>query len=269
MSITDYISPDMRARIKAHDAPVLLGNPVLPALCPACGGLGEMRYLFLSGDNTSGQQTWHAGRWWRYDDVREPCPVCGVLADRQAIYRSLAGLEPGDWELDPSAYINDTAKRPAIEAALEILSRVPRPYGLLAIHGAPGVGKSCLARAVVAKSVRAGVHARYATAGRYLAELRSCYNGQGDERLVMSEYEFVPLLVLDECDRASDTGWARERLFALLDARYRARMYRATILITNTLPGQFGPEWAYLESRLNHGRRTIMGGRDLRKEKTR
>lgn len=256
------VSDAMMARIRAHPYPVLLGTPSPQAgQCPSCGGLDEMRYLFLR-PRDGHPTTWYQGAWWSYSDEREPCALCGPQ-QRETLW-SLSGVGRPDLDIDPARYMDEPGKSDAVRAVLAMLALIPSPHGLVYLSGPPGVGKTALGRALVARCVLAGVHARYTTAGDYLAALRSTYSAGGDESAVRAAWSAPQALVMDELDRASGTDWAREQLFALLDARYRTRHTRATIIVSNTLPTQLGREWDYLASRLQEGRRIIMGGRDLR-----
>jgi DNA replication protein DnaC len=257
---------ELYVQIKPHGAPVLLGNPAGNRLCLNCGGLREMRLLFLKPYEGKGPNTWHEGKWHGYDERRAPCPVCADSTERVAALRSASNLMPDEFNIDPAYCKRYAEKAGAVQAALELLAMTPYPRGWLSIHGSYGVGKTMLCKGLVAKFCAAGVAAHYTTAAKILSALRATYDDHNTEaeRDVMARYQTVRVLVVDEVDRASETAWAREKLFSVLDDRYTSRQTLLTLICTNSAPGKMNPEWQYLESRMRDGMRVVMGGADLR-----
>lgn len=259
--------------LKAHPAPVLLGNPRGNYLCRNCAGFndGELRLMFLKAWDGRGVNTWHDGKWWGYDERRVPCPICNTDNTALIAYlKNRSGLEDAHFAIDPARYRQDEEKADAVNAVLKILAQTPTPKGWLTLHGGYGVGKTFLLRGLVAKSVLAGVYACYTSSALMLADIKRTYNPElkgVTESDVITRYEGARVLCIDEFDRVHQTEWAMQKMFEILDARYQARHKFATVLATNLAPDEFSGEWKYLASRMRDGMRVVMGGRDLRGER--
>jgi len=255
------------------------------AICHLCGDMGvvwETRIVagpFRSPRNLQRVSTWldddtapDGEGWYEVEHSEMPCPACSAGADETNRYvqrlREQCGLLDEemkyrlDWYSD-KPYLR-RGKEEALQAVGEMMTQLPRTKGMLFIYGPPGVGKSGAAKALIAAalSVRPPVPARYTTMTAYLSAVRDSYNGGRDPRPAVRN---APLLVVDEVDRMSDTSWAREQVFDLLDWRHRNRHRFATVLISNATPDELKARGlAYLTSRLMQGVVVEMGGVDLR-----
>lgn len=110
------------------------------------------------------------------------------------------------------------------------------PRGWLVLSGPYGSGKSHLAYATAGAFLRAG-HAVYiSTVPDLLEALRRGFNGQGEDSY---ERRFdtvcrAELLVLDDLGAQSQTEWAAEKLYQIIDFRYRLRL--PLMVTTNVNP---------------------------------
>jgi len=254
------------------------------AVCHLCGDAGviwETRIVagpFRSAPGTYKVVTWldqpvvEKPGWYEVERKKLPCPACNAGAERARLYaqklRERCGLVGDelayrlDWYRDKPHLRR--GKEAALEAVGEMMARLPRVSGMLFLYGPPGVGKSGAAKALIAAAleVTPPVPALYTTMTAYLSAVRDSYSGGHDPRPEVRE---KPLLVVDEVDRMSDTSWAREQVFDLLDWRHRNRERMATVLISNATPEMLKERGlAYLTSRLMQGVVVEMGGLDLR-----
>jgi chromosomal replication initiation ATPase DnaA len=76
--------------------------------------------------------------------------------------------------------------------------------------------------------------------------------------------ESLPVLCIEEVDRVNLTGWARETLHRLLDARYNQRRELLTVLASNLAPEQLPADFGYLASRMRGGQVVEVAGLDMR-----
>ncbi len=110
------------------------------------------------------------------------------------------------------------------------------PQGWLVLSGPYGSGKSHLAYAVASACLRAG-HAVYvSTVPDLLETLRRGYNEQANDSFER-RYDAITradLLVLDDLGAQSDTNWATEKLYQIVDYRYRHRL--PLMVTTNVNP---------------------------------
>ena len=110
------------------------------------------------------------------------------------------------------------------------------PKGWLVLSGPYGSGKSHLAYAVASACLRAG-HAVYiSTVPDLLEALRRGY-GRQDNDSFERRYDAISraeLLVLDDLGAQSDTSWATEKLYQIVDFRYRRRL--PLMVTTNVNP---------------------------------
>jgi len=131
-------------------------------------------------------------------------------------------------EFIASTKLQRAAKAACVDYAKHIAERVENGTCLVLL-GPPGIGKTHLLTALIASAVRDVVPARYLAAADFLALVGAnwAWNGAGDEAQALVR---APLLAIDELWAPSGER-ERDALFALVDARYRAR--RATLLASN------------------------------------
>lgn len=136
----------------------------------------------------------------------------------------------------------------ALRAAQEAAAR---NWGLVCFYGAYGTAKSGLLTAIVNDALNRKTHARYEVAPAMLRHLRAAYeNDTFDvefERLCA-----VRVLAIDELWRYKETEWAAERMFELLDYRYRFWDRLLTVCATNMHPN---PAQDSIWSRFSDSRR--------------
>lgn len=108
---------------------------------------------------------------------------------------------------------------------------------IVGLVGSRGTGKTQLCAVACAYSAWNGRGARYITVMDLLSEIKETYTDGGKERVVLSKYKNVPLLVLDEWQERSDTSWEASKLTNLIDYRYGALL--DTIIVANQTPKEF------------------------------
>lgn len=99
----------------------------------------------------------------------------------------------------------------------------------LVLIGDSGEGKTEAACALLG-AMAPHVRCRFATFGDILREVRATYGADGTEAGVMGKWESCAVLCLDDLGKERPTQDALDKLFALIDHRYRRG--RATIFTT-------------------------------------
>lgn len=99
----------------------------------------------------------------------------------------------------------------------------------LVLVGDSGEGKTEAACALLA-AMAPHVRCRFATFGDILREVRATYGADGTEAGVMGKWESCAVLCLDDLGKERPTQDVLDKLFALIDHRYRRG--RATIFTT-------------------------------------
>lgn len=112
------------------------------------------------------------------------------------------------------------------EAALAYAATWPQKDGQgLLLIGGTGTGKSHLAAAIVNELVRNEVVCVFQSVPELLAKLRATYDREKEgptEQQIMNACLEADLVVLDDLGAERWTAWAEERLYMLIDQRYRA-----------------------------------------------
>jgi len=105
-------------------------------------------------------------------------------------------------------------------------------YGLL-LHGTAGNGKTYLSFAIANELYRLGNAVMAISVSRILAVIKDSFHKYGDvgERDVFNTISNASLLILDDIGVEYKTSWAYEKLYAIIDTRYRAN--KPTIISTN------------------------------------
>ena len=232
--------------------------------CPVCNGLGVVAVPPPEG------RTVHALHQTASDVIR-PCTVCA----RDGRLRWLArhsGLEPREQmrrlgafqivQMEPERMAQRGQARNAIVEAIQ------KRRGLYTFYGDFGSGKT-LALQVVINELRdqlyEGYYAPFAT---IVDHLRQLFSANQDTSSYWERLLRVPVLALDEVSRFDDSrAWILERLFVLVDARYRQRDTCLTLFATNDDPTLAYPTddaVGYLFSRMREGQLCELRG-DMRR----
>lgn len=263
----------------------------MPGMCGNCGGTGVILVRKLQGgpfrsppNTAKATITWldgpHAPRgegWYVVQTETHPCPACQLGREGQQRYlrhlQASCGLTAMElrYRLDFLEALARRLQRPnlldgkreALAAVGERLAALPKTTGMLFLFGPPGVGKSGMAKSLVASAVSMGVPAVYTTVPAYIqarrALMRDAHAADPAPRL-----QRAPLVVLDEVDRVG-TEWEAGELYSLVDARTRERHRALTVMISNRTPGELrAAGFGYLVSRAMHGAMIAVGGDDLR-----
>ena len=104
------------------------------------------------------------------------------------------------------------------------------------MHGAYGNGKSTFLKALTATLIEQGIEARYIQMTELLTYAREAFDSQlaGDSDLVrIREWAQVPVVLVDECDKARQSEHSRELQSFFFDARYRNAEALATVAAWN------------------------------------
>lgn len=128
------------------------------------------------------------------------------------------------------------------EKALQVCNEYVLDFGLndgegLILTGATGCGKSHLAAGIVHAMVQQEVTAVFQGVPELLARLRSTFDKDAEgagEGEIMEALRDADLLVLDDVGAEKVSEWTQERLYLLIDGRYRDK--KAIILTTNLEP---------------------------------
>lgn len=172
------------------------------------------------------------------------CSACGPVRERQLRSARVARIS-ADCGLAEQQRREQTfghfkpyrGNEKALDAAIRF-SRTPGPRWLI-LAGLPGVGKTHLLTAIANVAMGEGVPTFYAHVPTTLDWLREGYDrrkrGDEDEDGTFSQrferLKTADLLLLDDLAAEYDTGWAVERLYVLVDWRYRYQL--PTAITTN------------------------------------
>lgn len=107
------------------------------------------------------------------------------------------------------------------------------PSGWLVLSGGYGCGKTHLAAAIAHARLEQGQPALFMVAPDLLDHLRSTFapNSETSYDQLFEELKSTPLLILDDLGAQSNTAWAQEKFFQLLNYRYTAQL--PTAITTN------------------------------------
>jgi DNA replication protein DnaC len=194
-------------------------NAAIAGICQSCGFPPGQRG-YLRADVAVGHPDF--GKLW-------PCPACNQQAAAQAQPNQLTG-----WlrQASFSNYGQGADNRAGLEAARGFAAR-PRHW--LTLWGGYGRGKSHLLAAIANACRENGLAALYYTLPDWLDELRRGYEESRPSDLFELS-KSVSVLLLDEVDKVYWTGWSLEKVYQLVDARYRLIGEKGTVFALNIDP---------------------------------
>lgn len=172
------------------------------------------------------------------------CPACweGYLPE---YLEKISGLSSDmlTWSLD--AMMHGDGRRAAWQAAKRFTQRPKEPGGWMTVWGEFGRGKTYVLSAIVNEFRRHETAAVYAVAPDLLDQFRQAYEPNAPQAFdrLFAEVRDVPVLALDELGQVKMTEWAVEKLFLLLDYRYREAHRLATILALHFAPDPVTVNW--------------------------
>lgn len=182
-----------------------------------------------------------------------PCPACGAQVAQQrrrqayeqhqaviAQYTQLSGRAATQTF---ETFRRSSVTQPVKVAYTAAMRFALDPHGFLVLSGDVGTGKSHLAAAIANFQASRPDPALtlFFIAPDLLDMLRSGY-GRGDYDALLRLTRDCDLLILDDLGAESQTDWATEKLFGIVNHRYQQR--QATVVVTNC-------ELADLDPRLN------------------
>jgi len=107
------------------------------------------------------------------------------------------------------------------------------PEGWLVLSGVSGCGKTHLAAAIANRCLDAGTAVLFIVVPDLLDHLRASFGPQSEMAYdkLFDQVRDIPLLILDDLGTQSNTPWAQEKLFQLINHRYNTR--QPTVITTN------------------------------------
>jgi DNA replication protein DnaC len=127
---------------------------------------------------------------------------------------------------------------------------IDHPAGFLSVYGGYGNGKTIALQAVVNACLAKGIEARYVTAHTLMDWLYEAFDKavMDTDRGRIAKLAALPVLVIDEFEKARDTAYAADMQQHLIDERYRNKKTLGTVFAWN---GDFGAiPWGAVVSRM-------------------
>jgi DNA replication protein DnaC len=193
----------------------------------------------------------------------EPCGLC-ARDKRIAWLAAHSGLEAsemikrvGDFR---AIRFKDSAERTEQrrQARALIGQAVRDKHGIYTWWGDFGSGKSLALQVIVNElretDLREGFYSSFSS---IIDHLRGLFAKRADVGEYWDRLLRIPVLAVDEVTRFDDRGWILDKLFLLVDTRYRLRESHLTLFATNDNPRQALPPEdgiGYLFSRMREGR---------------
>jgi len=231
-------------------------RPKKPGECPICG-YPQGTPGFLVADVPVGHPLF---------GVLIRCPACwnGYLPE---YLRKISGLSPTmlNWRLEN--IVAEDGLQKATEAAWQFIKR---PVGWLTVWGGFGRGKTYILACIINALREKQVAGMYIVAPEFLDRLRATYEPDtpiGFNKL-FAQVRDIPVLALDELGQVQATDWANDKLFQLLDYRYRHRLGTVIALhfdpAGKAVPPQFPLRFQAILSRIKEFPCVELSGGDVR-----
>ncbi len=194
--------------------------------CPHCGGLGYVVPALRPDDPGFGRAVVCVCRAADQEKVRLDSLMkmsqIGALAD--CTFETFL----------PEGHGLTQARQRNLRQAYERAAEYARaPHGWLILKGGYGCGKTHLAAAIANSRLAEGRPVLFVNTPDLLDHLRATFNPEStvsyDERF--DQVRNSPLLILDDLGTQSNSEWAQEKLYQILNYRYNAKL--PTVITTN------------------------------------
>jgi hypothetical protein len=214
--------------------------------CPECGGSGYVRV------NPDAEVT-----DIDFGKVRTCSRFRAVLV--QEVDPKEFGMEKDELSLGWSA-IQSSIGGVALEGPKAVAAVKPayeKGYGMIALLGSFGQGKTLVGKILIARALSCGKRAAYANMNRILNDIRAAFDEKESmtRELVrkMEYWNSLDCLFIDELDKVNGTGWAQTIMFEVLDRRYvrAVREEALTVIASNKKDDELD---GYLVDRLHDKR---------------
>lgn len=150
-------------------------------------------------------------------------------------------------------------------ALAHLKSKVEKPSWFTTLLGPNGLGKTQMLCAFANACIAAGHPCVYITTAEFLDDLRVSFSSKSetDYSKLFDAALRCRVLILDEWDRFNPTPWAKDKLFQLIEYRYRNGSDVMTLFASNMELDAIEP---YIASRMQDRRCAIfhLAGPDLR-----
>jgi chromosomal replication initiation ATPase DnaA len=174
-----------------------------------------------------------------------PCPKCNQKAIDAA-----CGLKTHERAVTLDKLI--TVNRPGAQAMKRAgLKFLANPVGFLSVYGPCGNAKTILLQAIVNACLASGIEARYLTAHELMDYLKEAFDPHIMETDIgrIRRLANIPVLAIDEMDKAKNTEYSADMQQHLINERYRNANVLGTVFAWNgtldTLP------WPAVVSRIS------------------
>jgi len=175
-----------------------------------------------------------------------PCPKCNKPA-----LDALCGLRTHEREITLKTLRVTSATPCTAEIKRRAQAFIGNPRGLLPIYGTNGNGKTIALMAIVNACIEKGIEARYITGHELMDYLKEAFDPKVMDTDIarINRLARIPVLVIDELEKAKDTEYAADMQQHLINERYRDAKILGTVICwngeMNTLP------WPAVVSRLS------------------
>lgn len=206
----------------SHPLPQLPAPPPAPAVsCPLCHDRGYLRTTVPVGHPQFGKLVECQCKQARKNEARRQ-----RLRDQSNIEQLAAFQE--------ETFASFHFWLPGVDHAYKAAKQFAEtPQGWLVLVGNNGCGKTHLAVAIAKCCLQDGLTVLFAVVPDLLDRLRAAFAPTAEETFdeEFAKMREAEVLILDDLGSEQSTGWAREKLFQLLNYRYNARL--ATVFTTN------------------------------------
>lgn len=196
------------------------------SVCHICGGIGYYTLEVRYGDPNFG--------------VLITCQ-CKQQEKEQRRYHELERLSNLSGLRDKSFNSFDRSVPGVQRAYARAVEYAQNPQGWFVLFGGYGCGKTHLAAAIAHGVLQQHIPVLFSVVPDLLDHLRSTF-GPSSETAYDQQFELVrdvPLLVLDDLGTENTTGWAREKLYQIMNHRYNYAL--PTVITSNRDPKDIDP----------------------------